>query len=143
ELGAEDVGGHGEEPTYSVLVGAGGQGRGRGDGSDRAERTAGPRGADGDGEAAQQHGHVGALRAVVRVELVDDHIADVAAVPQRCVGGTLEQQVEHLVVGDQDVRRGQLHVLAAGVDLVVVRGRLVPDVQAGAYAAQLVVLGEQ
>ena len=71
----------------------------------RPERPAGLGVPGGGGEPAQQHRDVGALGAVVGVELVDDDVAEVGVPPQRQVVGALQQQVEHLVVGDQDVRR--------------------------------------
>ena len=63
-------------------------------------------------EAAQQQRNVGALRAVVRVELVQHQVL------QRCRGlapnlpvfRAQEQLIQHLVVGKQDVRRVEAHL---------------------------------
>ena len=59
----------------------------------------------------QQQRHVRALRAVIRVELIEHHI------PQRIgrlrhhllLSRAQQQLVEHLVVGEQNVRRILLH----------------------------------
>lgn len=56
-------------------------------------------------EPAQQHRHIRALRPVVRMELVEHHIREIGALPQRPVLGTLQQQIQHLLVGDQHIRR--------------------------------------
>ena len=100
-------------------------------------------------EAAQQHRHVGALRPVVGVELIQHQITQArgAALPQRLVRGTQQQLVEHLVVGQQDVRRvipqdlpvGDQPVLAdpgTGLDLL-------PGVQAGRDTLEHLVPGDQ
>ena len=58
-------------------------------------------------QPSQQHRHVGALRTVVGVELVQDQVGQAGGrlPPERLVGGAQQQLVEHLVVGEQDVRR--------------------------------------
>ena len=58
-------------------------------------------------QAAQEHGHIGALSAVVGVELVKHEIREAARAlpPQGPVLVTEQQLVEHLIVREQDVRR--------------------------------------
>ena len=67
-------------------------------------------------EASQQHAHVRTLRTVVGVELVEDQVAQGGAggVPQGPVGAAQQQLVEHLVVGEQDVRDAAADHLAVG-----------------------------
>lgn len=79
--------------------------RGGRHGADPPERPVRLRGADRCRQPPQQHGDVGALGAVVGVELVQHHVRDVRAVPQDPVLTALQQQVQHLVVGDQYVGR--------------------------------------
>ena len=127
---------HGSAARPGCALAEGGRG---GDGADGAEGAAGF-GETGDGaEPAQQHGDVGALGPVVGVELVEDHVGESGAVrrlPQALVLGPLEEQVEHLVVGDQDVRAGVPDLVPVHghprVGLLELLGRLVADVQAGA-----------
>ena len=58
-----------------------------------------------DPQAPKQHGHVGALGAVVGVELVEHEIGERLGrlLPDPLVLGAQQQLVEHLVVGEQDV----------------------------------------
>ncbi|OIQ89605.1 hypothetical protein GALL_284920 [mine drainage metagenome] len=67
----------------------------------------GPVALEGEAEAAQQHGDVGALGAVVGVELVKDEVLQArgALPPDVLVVAAQQKLVEHLVVGQQDVRR--------------------------------------
>ena len=70
-------------------------------------------------EVAQQIGHLGPRGAAIHVKLVDHHGEHVTAVGVKPVAGALEEprialtqkhDVQHRVVGDQDVRRMHLHV---------------------------------
>ena len=59
-------------------------------------------------EAAEQHGDVGALGAVVGVELVEHEVLQRVGLvggPQVAVLAPEQEEVEHLVVGEQDVGR--------------------------------------
>lgn len=103
--------------------------RGGRHGADPPERPVRPCGADRRRQTAQQHGHVGALCAVVGVELVQHHVRDVRAFPQGPILTALQQQVQHLVVGDQYVRWGDTHLLAPCHDPPEVGVRPVADVQ--------------
>ena len=114
------------------------QGRAGGHGADPAERPARLGVPGGGGQPAQQHRDVGALRAVVGVELVDHHVPDVGVPPQRQVVGALQQQVEHLVVGDQDVRGVPADVGPFGQHPGVGGVRPLADVQARRDAGQVV-----
>ena len=64
-------------------------------------------GVEGPGQAAQQHRHVGALGAVVGVELVEHEVLERVGrgLPEVLVAAAQQQLVEHLVVGEQDVGR--------------------------------------
>ncbi len=106
------------------------QRRGRRDGADVPQRPA-RLGLAGDGrEPAQQHRHVGALRAVVGVELVHHHVTEIRVLPQRHVVAALEEQVQHLVVRDQDVGRVPADLRPVRHDPRVADLRGVPDVEA-------------
>lgn len=111
--------------------------RGGRHGADPPQRTVRPRRADRRCQPAQQHGHVGALRAVVGVELVQHHVRDVRALPQGPVLAALQEQVQHLVVGDQHVRRGDAHLLAPGQDPSEVGVRPVADVQTRGHLGEV------
>lgn len=69
-------------------------------------RAVGPVRFDGEAEATQQHRDVGALCAVVSVEFVEDDVLQRVRGQTPDVGavGVQQQVVEHLVVGEQDVR---------------------------------------
>ena len=83
QVGAEDVAGEGEHPGGVCAVAEGGGGGHR---AHRAERRGGEGllagvvggqvGAQGQAQAPQQHGDVGALGAVVGVELVEDQVGE-------------------------------------------------------------------
>ena len=63
--------------------------------------------AERESEPAQQHRHIGALRAVIGVELIEHEILKALChrLDQRTVGRAQQHLVEHLVVGEQDVGR--------------------------------------
>ena len=93
------------------------EGRGRRNRSDPAERpgalgvgerVAGQIALQREAKAPQQHRDVGALRAVVGVELVQHEVLQAARalLPDRPVLVAQQQLVQHLVVREQDVRRG-------------------------------------
>ena len=67
-------------------------------------------------EAPQQHRHIGALRAIVGVKLVEDEVLQrlCALRPDPRVRLAQQQLVEHLVVRQQDVRRAAAHDRAVG-----------------------------
>ncbi len=109
------------------------QGRGRGHRADRPQRTARLGLAGRRGQPAQQHGDIRALRAVIGVELVEDNVGQVGAVPQRQVVGALHQQIEHLVVGDENVRRGAAHLRPFRHHPRIADLRDVTDVQTGGH----------
>ena len=72
-------------------------------------------------QAPEQAGHVAALGAVVGVQLVEDDVADgvgAGVLPQLAVLGTEHEEVEHLVVGQQDVRRVLAEDFPVGDDVV-------------------------
>ncbi len=104
--------------------------------ADRAERTAGLGLAGRRGQTPQQHRDVGALSAVIGVELVQDDVGEVGAIPQRQIVGALQQQVEHLVVGDEDVRRGAAHLRPLGHHPGVADLGNITDVQAGGHIGE-------
>ena len=100
------------EDPHAVDVGCGvgtGAERGRrGDRDGRPERSIAVGHTEGAAEAAQQHGDVGALGSVVGVELVEHDVAErVGGVvsPQVSVFSPQQEEVEHLVVGEQNVGR--------------------------------------
>jgi hypothetical protein len=100
-------------------------------------------------QAAQQHGDVGALRAVVGVELIEDEVLQAARAlrPQRGVLGAQQQLVEHLVVGEQHVGRlaaddGAVGDEAVLGDLRALRAVL-PGVERSRHAGELRLPGEQ
>ena len=100
-------------------------------------------------EAAEEHGDIGALRSVVGVELVEHHEpkrVGLIARPQVAVLTPQQQEVEHFVVGEKDVRRVVAECLAA-VDEVVGPHRAVrtvlPDVEAGRQAGETFVFRQQ
>ena len=105
ELGAEH--GLGELPQLRAALGPAAERRRGGDGRDRPERPLVGGDAERHTEPPQQHRDVGALRAVVGVELVEHEVAQrlAGAGEQRGVLAAQQQHVEHLVVGEQDVRR--------------------------------------
>ena len=72
-------------------------------------------------QAPEQAGHVAALGAVVGVQLVEDDVAHgvgAGVLPQLAVLGTEHEEVEHLVVGQQDVRRVLAEDFPVGDDVV-------------------------
>ena len=82
------------------------QGRRGRHGDDVSQRPSRPGNAQACSEPAQQHGDIGSLGSVVGVKLVEDQVGEtgVGSGQQGCVGGVHQQQVEHLVVGEQDLR---------------------------------------
>ena len=58
-------------------------------------------------ESAEKKGDIGALGAVIGVELVEDEVLEAfgGLLPDAGVGAAQQQLVEHLVVGEEDVRR--------------------------------------
>src|SRR5699024_815918 len=113
-----------------------------GGGGDRGEVHAARRDLVQDqSQAPQQHAHIGALRTVVGVELVEHQIAQRGGggFPERPVGAAQQQLVEHLVVRQQHVRGGAADHLAVGDEPVRgddgggLAGRL-PGVQRGGEA---------
>nr|WP_245597112.1 hypothetical protein [Jiangella gansuensis] len=99
-------------------------------------------------EAPQQHGDIGTLGAVIRMELVQDEICQRLGrtIPQRHVVGPEQQLVEHLVVGQQNVRRLVPHDRAVGDESVLAdfRARAAhARVKAGGQAAETRVLGQK
>ena len=145
DVGAED--GAGE-----VEHGGGGVGpvAESGGGGDRGEVHAARRDLVQDqAQAPQQHAHIGALRTVVGVELVEHQIAQRGGrrFPERPVGAAQQQLVEHLVVRQQHVRGGAADHLAVGDEPVRgddgggLAGRL-PGVQRGGEALVRRGLGE-
>ena len=119
ELGAENL--LGDLPDLGLVTARTQRRRGR-DRADLPERPARLGVPGRRGKAPQQHRHVGALRTVIGVELVHDHVADIRVPPQRQVLTALQQQVQHLVVRDEDVRplppdvrTLRHHVLVGGV----------------------------
>ncbi|SLM96713.1 hypothetical protein FM106_12325 [Brachybacterium faecium] len=71
-------------------------------------------------QASQQHAHVGALRTVVGVELVEHQVAQRGggSLPEGTVGAAQQQLVEHLVVRQQHVRGAAANHLAVGDERV-------------------------
>ena len=72
------------------------------------------------GEAKDEAGQVGALRAVEGVEFIDDQVAQAlrsVLFPQGGVAGPDEEIVEHLVVGEQDVRGREPQGVFVGDDV--------------------------
>ena len=107
-------------------------------------------GAQGQAQAPQQHGDVGALGAVVGVELIEDQVGQGGGrgPPQLAVLGAQEQLVEHLVVGEQDVRRVVADGVAVGDegfrgDALVRPGGGVAGVDGGAHPRQGGVGGDE
>ena len=118
------------------------QGRGGGDGDDVPQGPPRPGDAQGGAEAAQEHGDVGALGAVVGVELVQDEVLQIlpGAAPQVRVTGVHEEQVEHLVVGEQDMGRVGTQGVPVVNDVLGTHDAVVPvtaDVEADAHPVQL------
>ncbi|MPM32560.1 hypothetical protein SDC9_79124 [bioreactor metagenome] len=119
---AEHGGGEADHLRGVALVAEGGGGRDRGDPAQRPgellRRVAagGPVALQRQPEAAQQHGDVGALGAVVGVELVEHQVGQAlgALPPDVLVLLAQEELVEHLVVGQQDVRRSVLDDAVVG-----------------------------
>ena len=113
EVLAEDLPGevaHGPVGVGAVVGAEGGRGADGDDGPQRVGAVAGGPGApgvEGPGQAAQQHRHVGALGAVVGVELVEHEVLERVGrgLPEALVVAAQQQLVEHLVVGEQDVGR--------------------------------------
>ena len=122
--------------------------RGRGAGADQVSRGSLQPGL----EATHEAGDVGALGAVKGVQLVDDEVAQGVrgvVLPQAPLVGPQQHEVQHLVVGEQDVGRlvaQRLLVLDHVVGPHLGRQPLVAaaDVQAGAEGAPqpLVVVDE-
>ena len=134
ELDPEDL--LGDLPD-ALLVPALPQRGGRRHRADLPQRPAGPRVVRGGGQATQQHRHVGTLRPVVGVELVHHHIGDVRVLPQREVLTALQQQVQHLVVRDQDVRPLRADLRPFGQHPGVRRAGSLADVQPGGDILEL------
>ena len=94
-------------------------------------------------ETAQKHGHIGALSAVVGVELIEDEVGEAGGgvLPQRCVVRAQQQLVEHFVVGQQDVRWVIPHGVPVGDQTVGgdrgAAGGACTDVNAGADGGEL------
>ena len=112
ERGVEDLAGILTDVTY-CLFGAHGGRR-----ANEAHIVAG--GVQPVGEPAQQAGQVGALRAVESMQFVYDEVFErvrIVAVPNPGVFGAHQQVVEHLVVGEQDVRRVFEQLIVAGHDV--------------------------
>jgi hypothetical protein len=92
-------------------------------------------------EAAEQEGDVGALGAVVGVELVEDQVLEgvgAVMVPEGAVLGAEEEEVEHPVIGEQEVGRALAEVLPHVLEVVLVGddvGACAADVEAGADLA--------
>src|SRR5699024_11801344 len=68
---------------------------------------------------------------VVCLGLVEYDVVDSGGPPLGEVVGALEQQVQHLVVGDQDVGAQAADLASGGGDVLVSGGGGVTDVQAG------------
>jgi len=93
----------------------------------------------------EQAREVGPLRAVERVQLVHHQVLQSVGrvvAPQLPVGGAEQQKIQHLVVGQQDIRRILPQGVAACDHLVPLHGldrlvervlRVVPDVQPGGH----------
>ena len=118
---AEDGLGEVEHRRRVALVAEGGGGRDRGDAAERAvglvlSGTRHAVGLERQPEPAQQHGDVGALGAVVGVELVEHEVLQRlrAVCPDLRVRLAQQQLVEHLVVGQQDVRGAAADDVAVG-----------------------------
>ena len=112
ECGIEYLAGVRADVTYRLLGAHGGRS------ANEAHIVAG--GVQPVGEPAQQAGQVGALRAVESVQFVHDEVFErvrIVAVPNPGVFGAYQQIVEHLVVGEQDVRRVLQQFLMAGHDI--------------------------
>src|SRR5699024_1436950 len=146
DVGAEDGAGeveHGGRGIGPVAEGGGG--------GDRGEVHAAGRDLVQDqSQAAQQHAHVGALGAVVGVELAEHQVAQRGSggFPQGPVGAAQQQLVEHLVVRQQHVRGAAADHLAVGDEGVggddgggLVGG--LPGVERGGKASVGGILGEE
>jgi len=114
-----------------------------------AERAAGLTHAQGGADATEQHGDVSALGTVVGVELVEHRVAEgVGTVggPQVVVLAAQQQEVEHLVVGQQDVGGASAQGVAV-VDQVVGAHRgvaaVLADVETGRDAEKARVAGDE
>src|SRR5699024_7962266 len=116
DVGAED--GAGEVEHGGRGVGPVAEGGGGGDGGE--VHAAGRDLVQDQAQASQQHAHVGALGAVVGVELVEHQVAERrgGGLPQRTVGAAQQQLVEHLVVRQQHVRCRAADHLAVGDERV-------------------------
>ncbi len=82
---------------------------------------------EGGPQPAQQHRHVGALGPVVGVELVEHHVLQRVGLvpsPKFLVLVAQQQEVQHLVVGQQDVRRVGPNRLALVDHVVGPHGRV-------------------
>ena len=112
ERGIENLAGIRADVTYCLFSAHGGRR------ADEAHVIAG--GVQPVGEPAQQTGQVGALRAVEGMQFVYDKVFErvrIVAVPNPGVFGAYQQIVEHLVVGEQDVRRVFEQLIVAGHDV--------------------------
>src|SRR5699024_6259624 len=117
DLGAEDGAGELEHG-----VGGGGTVSEGGGGCDRGDvHAAGGGGLEDHVEASQEHADVGSLGAVVGVELIEHQVAQGRAggFPERPVGAAKQQLVEHLVVGEHDVRDAAADHLPVGDEAVL------------------------
>src|SRR5699024_6905415 len=116
DVGAED--GAGEVEHGGRGIGPVAEGGGSGDGSE--VDAAGCDLVQDQAQASQQHAHVGALGAVVGVELVEDQVAQRGggSLPEGTVGAAQQQLVEHLVVRQQNVRGATPDHLAVGDERV-------------------------
>ena len=115
--------------VHFLLGAAAGDGRAGADAAEIARGDVEPR-----LQAADQAAHIGALRAVVGVQLVQHQIGEPprrVEPPDAPVFRLHQQVVEHLVVGQQDVRRVVLHGPAVGDVPGTAVGRSPPSPSSG------------